>query len=138
LQGNRNGQIYNYCYYFVKDDYSFANAVDICARQLGTGLVQPKNNAGLNDLYPLYKSHDNFYFWVSCYSNIYMSYRVSSSVNPRFLCLGWLVFNVKMRFPEFQTFLPWATTEDSLFLTLHLYKKRDIYKHNFFFIIFFS
>ena len=64
-KGNRNGQIFNHCYYFLRDGYAFADAVEDCRDYLNTSIVQPKKKTGLDDLYPLYKSHDNFYFWVS-------------------------------------------------------------------------
>jgi hypothetical protein len=60
---NINGYQTRYCYRYLGTTKSYTKAVDSC-RQYGYTLVMPKTDAGLDDLYKLYKAYSNFYFWV--------------------------------------------------------------------------
>ena len=57
-----NGYTTNYCYYYRGVAKSAAEASQVCS-QYG-GLVTIKDQAGLDDLYNLYKAYPNYYFWV--------------------------------------------------------------------------
>ena len=59
---NINGYSTRYCYRYLGKSRSYNNAVQQC-KSFGLPLVTPKTDAGLNDLYKLYKAYDNFYFW---------------------------------------------------------------------------
>ena len=61
-----NGYTTNYCYYYRGVAKSYSEAALVC-QQFG-GLVTIKDQAGLDDLYNLYKQYPNYYFWIGATS----------------------------------------------------------------------
>ena len=58
-----NGYSTRYCYYYAGKSDRYDKAVTVC-NNMNAKLVMPKTDAGLDDLYSLYKGYSNFYFWV--------------------------------------------------------------------------
>ena len=57
------GYTTRYCYKYLGNTSNYAKAVKKCA-EYNLPLVMPKTDAGLDDLYSLYKGYPNYYFWV--------------------------------------------------------------------------
>ena len=61
---NFGGNVFNYCYHYAGIATSALQASQMCNNYPYSGMVTVKDNAGLNDLYNLYKAYPNYYFWV--------------------------------------------------------------------------
>ncbi len=88
---NINGYQTRYCYFYAGTTKTYTKAVDKC-NQMGFPLVMPKTDAGLDDLYKLYKAYSNFYFWVGATASpanpFQFYFQDGNPVYPFHLCAG--------------------------------------------------